>query len=173
MIGGIDVGLKRCVVAVMDEKVLIFDYEDLKEGWLKKIKYVGIDAPLSFPRSGFFRECEKILLEMGIKVIPPRFIEKVARKGIEISEELKSFGIKVFEVYPYATRFILKIAPKAKKTKLSELRKICEELKKYVDVPVFEHNAVDALIAALTVKLYLDGKGKILGGEDGEILIPA
>jgi len=80
--------------------------------------------------------------------------------------------IKVFEVYPHATRYILKIAPKSKKLKKIGKQKIIEKLKKFVTAVEWDynHNEIDAIIAALTVYLYYRGKGRILSGSDDSLL---
>ena len=136
-------------------------------------KFAGIDAPLSFPKKGYFRECERKLQKMGIRLLPPKFIEKIARKGMEIAEELRGRGIVVYEVYPFATRVLLNIAPRANKKKVDGLTEILKDLKRFIDVEeVEDHNVIDAIISALTVRLYIEGKGEIVWGEDGSILIP-
>jgi len=108
-------------------KVVLLDVFD--EGIEMDFEFAGIDAPLSFPIEGFFRECERKLQRMGITLIPPRFIEKIALRGMEIAELLRSSGVEVFEVYPYATRKILNIAPKANKKKEEGRKMISVELK--------------------------------------------
>ncbi|RLI78604.1 DUF429 domain-containing protein [Archaeoglobales archaeon] len=174
---GVDVGVKKSHAAVISgEKVLyigVFDewFENF-EGF--KIKAAGIDAPLSFPKKGF-RECERLLLKMGIRLFPPNapFFKIIGLKGIEIAEMLKKRGIDVYEVYPYASRVFLNIAPKSKKTLKIGKEEILEKLKEFVDVEdVKDHNEIDAIIAALTVKLYYEGKGFLIKGFDGEILVP-
>ncbi len=135
-------------------------------------QYAGIDAPLSLPERGSFRECERELHKMGIRLLPPKFIMGVALRGMEIADDLRRRGVRVFEVYPYATRVILGIAPKADKRK--ELDLIVDGIRRFVEVEdVKDHNVADAIISAITVRLYLEGRGKIIKGADGEILIPS
>ncbi len=173
MFCGIDVGLKRSVAAVVGGRRLLWvgNYEDLD---VSKVKAAGIDAPLSFPASGNFRECERELQKRGITLFPPAapFFRKIAERGIEIAEELRAKGVEVFEVYPYATRVALGIAPKAKKRTKGGLATILRDLRRYVDVPELNHDEVDAVIAALTVELYFEGRGEIVIGRDGSILVP-
>ncbi|MDI9646798.1 MAG: DUF429 domain-containing protein [Archaeoglobales archaeon] len=173
---GIDVGIKKCVAAVITDKVLwIGNYDELE---FEDLKAVGVDAPLSFPISGSYRECERRLIEMGIRLFPPKasFFKKVSLKGIEIARKLTSKGFRVFEVYPYATRVILDIAPKVKKRKRSETEKIRKELERFVEIPKsfqkMNHDELDAVISALTVKLFFEGKGTEISGKDGSIIIP-
>ncbi len=169
---GIDVGLKKCHAALITGRLeFVGDYEELD---LEGVGVVGIDAPLSFPAKGTLRECERLLLKMGIRLFPSGapFFRGIALKGMEIAEELRSKGLEVYEVYPYATRVILNIAPKAKKLTKSGLEEIRAELSKWVEIPELSHDEVDAVIAALTVKLYAEGKGVMLKGIDGSIVVP-
>ncbi len=170
MIAGIDVG-KVCHVAVIDGRKIV--YVGTLEDCDIDFEFAGIDAPLSFPKEGYFRECERKLHKMGIRLLPPKFVERIARKGMEIADRLRRKGVTVYEVYPFATRVLLNIAPRANKKKLEERTKILKDLKRFVDVRDFEdHNVIDAIISALTVRLYLEGWGEIVDGEDGSILIP-
>ncbi len=169
---GVDVGLKKCHAAVISDGVeFVGEYEELD---LSDVKLAGIDAPLSFPERGAFRECERLLLKMGIRLFPPTasFFRKISLRGMEIAEELRKKGVKVYEVYPYATRVILDIAPKAKKRTKDGLSEIICSLSRFVEVEKANHDEVDAIIAALTVMLYDRGKGILLKGSDGEIVVP-
>ncbi len=172
MFCGIDVGIKKCAAAVIDnELIFVGSYEEVD---FSNVKAAGIDAPLSFPSKGSLRECERLLLKMGIRLFPSGapFFKKIALKGMEIAEELKKMGIEVFEVYPYATRVILGIAPREKKQRREGLKKISQDLSNYISIPELSHDEVDAVIAALTVKLYYEGKAMLLKGRDGAILVP-
>lgn len=173
---GIDVGLKESHVAVMENRdvISIFRVED-DDVDLTSCCAAGIDAPLSFPHKGTLRECEKSLLKMGIRLFPSGadFFKKVAEKGMQLSKTLEASGVKVFEVYPYATRYVLQIAPKAKKQKKDGRAAIITELKNYTKIKEeLNHNQIDAVIAALTVSLYYEGHGRVLKGSDGLVLIP-
>ncbi len=172
---GIDVGLKESYAAIMEERkvVSIFKVDDHPD--LTSCCAVGIDAPLSLPHTGTLRECERSLLKMGIRLFPSgaEFFKKVAEKGIELSTALQASGVEVFEVYPYATRCILDIAPKAKKRKKGGRTVITNYLNRYTAITDnLNHNEIDAVIAALTVSLYYEGHGRILKGSDGWLLIP-
>jgi|Deesub1362A_J573_1020465.scaffolds.fasta_scaffold00278_11 hypothetical protein len=173
---GIDVGLKYSYYVVLRDRKVI-ETGKLDEIKLEsfKIDYAGIDAPLTLPESGTLRECERKLLNAGIKLFPSGsdFFKPVALKGMEIAKKLESNSIKVWEVYPYATRKILGISPESKKKNKNGLKKIVEELRKYIEFDVLENSdVVDAAISTLTVKLFLEGKGRFISGKDGKILVP-
>jgi len=178
LIAGIDVGLKKSHVAVLEGRKLIYvgDFENfIKEGL--NVIAAGIDAPLSFPSTGNLRECEKELVGMGIRLFPSgaNFFRKITERGIEIARMLTNSGIKVFEVYPYATRFTLNIAPKAKKSREEGRIQLISGLRNYV-IGINEnltHDEIDAVLSALTVVLFYEGKAKLVSGKDGSILIPS
>jgi hypothetical protein len=177
---GIDVGKKFSTFAILRENKVV------KTGILEgdvgavrglthkyKINYAGIDAPLSFPKNSTLRESERRLLKMGIKLFPSGagFFREIVEEGIKLSRWLKESDVAVFEVYPYATRKILKIAPKSKKSTKKGLHEIKIELKDYIDfdLSIEDHNIVDAIISAFSVKLFIEGRGELL---EGEIVIP-
>ncbi len=170
MIAGIDVGRNVRVAVLRGRKVVyVGDLEDCGLDF----EFAGIDAPLSFPESGWFRECERKLQRMGIRMLPPKFIEGVAFRGMEIAEDLRRRGVEVYEVYPYATRCILNIAPKANKRTGKGRREILKDLKRFLEFSTLEdHDSIDAAISALTVLLYVEGYGEMVEGRDGKILIP-
>lgn len=151
MIAGIDVG-KISFMAVVDGSKVVY------LGKLRfdlPVRYVGIDAPLEMPERGF-RECERRLLDMGIRVIPPRFLKRIHKIGVRIAEEFRKKGAEVYEVYPYATRYVL--GWRWSKRDFEGRRKIVEGLRNFLDCPYTDnHNEIDAMISALTVKLYLEG----------------
>lgn len=174
---GIDVGLKVSRAAVMENRkvISIFRIEDRSTADLSSCCATGIDAPLSFPLTGTLRECEKMLIKMGIRLFPSGadFFKEVAQRGMEISKTLENKGVEVFEVYPYATRHILQIAPKAKKQKKGGRAAIIQDLNRYTTITDnLNHHEIDAVLAALTVSLYYEGHGRILKGCDGSLLIP-
>ncbi len=174
MFAGIDVGTKRSPMAIIEKNsVRVFqDYSDFRN--LSDIHAVGIDAPLSFPERGYFRECEKELLRRGIRLFPSgaQFFRKTAEKGMKIADELRHMGVRVFEVYPFATRVILEIAPECNKRRKDCLERIKRDLEKYIPCEVRNHDEADALLSALTVKLFYDGLGEVITGRDGSILVP-
>ncbi len=170
---GIDVGTKKSPMAIIrKDKATIFENYEMGIG--EKITAVGIDAPLSFPAAGLFRECEKELIKRGIKLFPSgaNFFRNIVEKGIKISEEFKNFGVEVFEVYPFATRKILGIAPNCNKRKSECLELIKKGIETYVSAEINNHDEADAVLSALTVKMFYEGKGEIVNGNDGNILIP-
>lgn len=171
LFAGIDVGKRICKMAIIGEELIyIGDYDKSK---LKGVLAVGIDAPLSLPPKGTLRECEKKLLKLGIKLFPSGalFFREIAFIGMKIAEELRSLGIQVFEVYPYATRIMKGIAPKAKKRSKEGLKELRLAISEIIKIPALTHDEIDAILSALTVKDFIEGRGFVLNG-DGTIILP-
>ena len=151
MIAGIDVGKISFMAVLKNDKIVYLG----KLRFDLPVKYVGIDAPLNLPERGF-RKCEKKLLNMGIRVIPPLFLKKIHKIGVEIAKEFEKRGAKVYEVYPYATRYVL--GWKWSKRSEEGRKNIVKGLKEFLDFPeTDDHNEIDAIISALTVKFYIEG----------------
>ena len=110
---------------------------------------VCIDAPLSLPKSGYFRISDIQLRQRGFRPLSPMFpaMKILAQRGMYIQARLKSLGLRVIEVFPRATESILG---------LEKERRVNEHM-------------YDALLCALTGKYYLKGEYEILGDE---IVIP-
>ncbi len=177
LIAGIDVGLKVSTICIMKDYSILslskIDSFDIPH----EIGYAGIDAPLSLPHSGNFRECERKIQRAGIPLLPPvsGFMKTLTQKGIEMKNYLESKGIAVFEVYPYATRVILGIGKNVKKTTMAGRKVIMDSLSRFlhnphVDIP--SHDELDAILSALTVELFMEGKGEEIEGKDGKIIVP-
>lgn len=168
---GVDVGKRFCKMAILSKELIYVGDYDIKS--LKNVSAVGIDAPLSFPSKGTLRECEKKLLSLGIRLFPSgaKFFRETVLIGIKIAEELRSLGIKVFEVYPYATRVMMGIAPKAKKRSRAGVGELRSALSQFFEIPKLSHDEIDAILSALTVREFLEGRGFVVDGE-GEIIVP-
>ena len=142
---------------------------------------IGIDAPLSLPKGRRtiefkdgpkFRECDRALYGLGIRFFPIVLgpMRMLTSRGIKLKNELVEMGFKVVEVYPGATQDILGIPRKSRG--LDALR---SGLKAWVigDLEGLSGDELDAVTAALTVELYIEGRGEFIGDpEEGLILIP-
>ncbi len=165
MICGIDVGVKESFVAVVEGREVIYLGKLEK---LEKCEACGIDAPLSYEEP--FRDCERELLKMGIPVIPLNtpFMRIIHERALEITKKL---NCRIFEVYPYATRKLLGFAYN-KKSKAGR-KLISEKLREYFDFDAeLNEHEIDALTAALTVKLFFEGKAREVG-KKCKILVPS
>jgi hypothetical protein len=142
---------------------------------LTKIKpaLIAIDAPLSLPKKGIMRKSDKEMYRRGYKVFPPRFpsMEKLALRAKEITQQIKKEELHIIEVHPTSTRKALKMPAKNWK----EIEDIFIELGIIGDLKthVLTSHEVDAVTAALTGCLHLQGKTELIGNEEeGCIVVP-
>ncbi len=141
------------------------------EKWRPEI--VAIDAPLSLPKQGALRECDKELLRRGIRLLPPAAgpMLKLTLRGIRLCTELRSRGFKVIEVFPGGAQDVLGIPRKraGKDRLLAGLRKLgIKQLRDNITL-----DELDAVTAAYVGLLYLRHQVEIIGGCDGYIVMPA
>jgi len=161
---------------------------------------IAIDAPLSlplglccleescsckpkFPRKN--RQCDQELRQQGIPCYPTSkktFIKDLIYRGIEldtnIGREVKQAS-QVIEVYPFASKVRLfgkNIPRKTTKQGMSflkdEIGDILPDLKPHLDI--FDHDLIDAAIAAYTAFLYHQNRVDALGNrKEGIIFIPS
>lgn len=167
---------------VLDVKVVYTDDEMVTELLKVRPVAVGIDAPLSVPKGRksiedpegpHFRSCDLELRRRKIRFFPITLgpMRKLTNRGIRIKEMLLRLNFKVFEVYPGATQDILGIPRKSKG--LEELRKGLVKLGLKNLKKELGGDELDAITAALTVQLFLEGEGELIGDEEeGLMLLP-
>lgn len=127
---------------VIEEAIMFSDRDIIRSVLRIKPRVVAIDAPLSFPIHGKMREEERALRKEGYNVFP--FFDSMkllAKRGIEIDKMLDTFT--VIEVCPSVSAKILGI-----EREKSKLRRHIE----------------DAKIAAITAKLFYEGKCNLISG---------
>ena len=142
---------------------------------------VAIDAPLSLPAgrtsieertNTHFRECDKELLERGIKFFPVTLgpMRKLTTRGISLSKKLGANHIKVIEVYPGGAQDILGIP--RKQQGLEKLKSGLEKLGiKGLNKQMSDHE-LDAVTCAFVGKLYVEGKSVTYGTPEQAIIMP-
>jgi predicted nuclease with RNAse H fold len=157
---------------------------------------VAVDAPLSLPlglccleegcacrpvspRKG--RQCERELSALGIGcyyTTKRSIIKGMVYRAIALKEKLEGRGFAVIEVYPYASRMCL-FGRLPRKTTVAGRRALQERLRCLIPaIPspqesLLSHDALDALLAAYTGVLYLEGQTGALGNPaEGLLHIP-
>src|SRR3989337_2790785 len=142
---------------------------------------VAIDAPLSLPAGRtsieertniHLRECDKELLERGIRFFPITLgpMRKLTSRGISMRKKLEANHIKVIEVYPGGAQDILGIP--RKQQGLEKLKSGLEKLGiKGLNNQMSDHE-LDAVTCALVGKLYLEGKSVPYGTIKQAIIMP-
>ena len=134
---------------------------------------IAIDAPLSLPKKGATRKADKEMHRRGYPVFPPRFpaMEKLTLRAMKITQQIKSEKLHVIEVHPTSTRKALKI-PTKDWEKIQNIF-LHMGLKGDLETRVLTSHEIDAVTAALTGHLYLQGKIDLIGDEEeGYIVVP-
>ena len=134
---------------------------------------VAIDAPLALPRKNAMREADRQMHKLGYPVFPPRFraMKTLTLRAVRITKKLKERRIHVIEVHPASTRKALGVPTK-------DWRRIQEIFKKMgykgdIEKRILTPHEIDAVTAALTARLYIKGKTKLVGEpKEGYIVIP-
>jgi predicted nuclease with RNAse H fold len=162
----------------------------------QRFALIAIDAPLSLPlglccleescpcrpvssRKG--RQCERELSALGIGcyyTTKRSFIKGMVYRAIALKEKLEGRGFDVIEVYPYASRVRL-FGKLPRKTTVAGRRALQERLHRLIPaLPapqdlLLPHDMLDALLAAYTGVLYIEGQTKALGDPaEGLLHIP-
>jgi len=131
------------------ETGLLFKDEDiLNEIEIIKPDCIAIDAPFWLPRFGAWRPCEEKLLRKGFKPLSPLLptMRILVLRASRLVKVLRERGYKVIEVFSSASEKILGLSKEPRKNK----------------------DEYDALLCALTAKVYLEGNYEDLDG----IIIP-
>ncbi|MEM3654871.1 MAG: DUF429 domain-containing protein [Candidatus Micrarchaeia archaeon] len=127
---------------VIEETIMFSDRDIIRSVLRIKPRVIAIDAPLSFPIDDNMREEEKTLRKEGYNIFP--FFDSMkllAKRGIEIDKMLDAFT--VIEVCPSISAKILGIQREKNK------------LRRHIE---------DAKIAAITAKLFYEGKCNLISG---------
>lgn len=115
---------------------------------------IAIDAPLTFNQG--YREADKALIRMGIRVFPPNFVSELTFRAMRLKARLRN----VIEVFPKAFYKILNVTE-------ADLEKFVVFLNK----PQSKHET-DAAVCALIAAMTLEGKTEAIGRKGEKIIIP-
>jgi len=134
---------------------------------------IAIDAPVSLPKKGAMRKADKEMYSRGYPVFPPRFpaMEKLTLRAMKIIQQIEREELYIIEVHPTSTRKALKI-PTKDWEKIQNIF-LHMGLKGDLETRVLASHEIDAITAALTGYLYLQGKTELIGDEEeGYIVVP-
>ena len=159
-------------------------------------RMVAVDCPLGLP-AGLdcldpahsctatspkgFRESELAVRALGYGLYfttKKTIIRAMAERGIALRRTLESSGLRVLEVYPYATKCILfgkKMPKKTTPEGVAWLRdRVAAIIPGVAAIPrALTHDELDAAVAAYTALLYARGEAIALGNEaEGTIVVP-
>ena len=134
---------------------------------------VAIDAPLNMPKRSLLRETDREMHKKGYPVIPPLFrtMKKLTTRAIKIAKKIKKEGVNVLEVHPASTRKALEIPSKDWRRIQAVFLQM--GLKGDLEKRSLTSHEIDAVTAALTGYLYLQGKTELIGNaKEGYIAVP-
>jgi len=156
---------------------------------------VAIDAPLTLPQGlccleescacqplveSKGRGCERELARLGIPcyfTTKRSIIKAMVYRAMGLRQELARLGMRVIEVYPYATKVCLWGKPIPRKTRPQGLFFLRERLASLVPalrpyLGCLGHDLCDAALAAYTAYLYSRSRTIAIGDEAGLIYLP-
>jgi len=150
---------------------LYHDEEILKRSTDCRPQLIAVDAPLSLPKKDIMREADREMQKRGYPVLPPCLpaMKKLTLRAISIVQEIKKRGFNVIEVHPTSTRKALKMPTKDWKKTQTILTQI--GLKGDLRTRVLTPHEIDAVTAALTGHLHLQGKTELIGDEEKEYIV--
>ncbi|MEM1535614.1 MAG: DUF429 domain-containing protein [Candidatus Pacearchaeota archaeon] len=135
----------------LETEILYSDEEIIKKILDSKPKVIAMDAPLSLPKRGAFRKCDRKLHKKKIPVFSFNLpsLRKLAIRAFILKKRIKkAIKCKIIETYPYAVLILDKKI--AKKLARKRFRTKHEK---------------DAYICALVAEAYLKKEAKKFSGE--------
>ncbi|MDK2384618.1 MAG: hypothetical protein QI199_07420 [Candidatus Korarchaeota archaeon] len=140
-------------------------HHELLEGELET-ELVVIDAPLSLPKEGAFRDFERKVLLRGYRLLPIKRgpMRELAIIGSQLKLKLESKGVKVLETHPSSALKAIGITRHQVVSLLSKMG--------FIPSPPKSEDDEDALICLLVGMLYLKGGVEIYEGEEGLMVLP-
>ena len=145
---------------------------------------VSIDAPLALPKDrpslsakyknrSHLRECDKVLLKMGIRFFPVTLgpMRKLTQRGIKLRETLEDKGFNVIESFPGAAQDLLGMPRKQKGLERLRQALIKYGIKGDVENKTASDHELDAVTSALVGLLYLKGNYVAIGDPEEILMI--
>ncbi|MEM3463460.1 MAG: DUF429 domain-containing protein [Candidatus Bathyarchaeia archaeon] len=134
---------------------------------------VAIDAPLKLPKKGALRKADKELIQKGYRVFPPGLsaMKALTLRAERLNKLIMEKGLKTIEVHPTSTRKALSIPTKDWNIIQEIFKRI--GLKGSIKMRTLTSHELDAVTAALTAYLHIQGQTETVGDQDdGFIVIP-
>ena len=145
---------------------------------------VSIDAPLALPKDrpnlsakyknrSHLRECDKVLLKMGIRFFPVTLgpMRKLTQRGIKLRETLEDKGFNVIESFPGAAQDLLGMPRKQKGLERLRQALIKYRIKGDIEKKTISDHELDAVISALVGLLYLKDTYVAIGNPEEILMI--
>jgi len=159
---------------VLTDKEILDCIDRLQPEW------IGIDAPLSFPKSrNKMRLCDRKIRNFGSPAFSPLLLSSLTERAIQLHHILSRKGYRCIEVYPRATQNILKIKTEGKKPTRIWRSSLQKELLKWIrnltppEKRLYSSHILDAILCAYTAYCRWRGNYQEIGDEEGRIVIPS
>ena len=149
------------------------DYEIFSFIFEKSPEVIAIDAPLSLPRNGMFRVCEREVMKLGVRPLSPllRSMRTLTERAMRLRRILEERRYRVIEVFPTGARKLLNL-PSKKMGRRALREALAAHGLKNIPEDVDQH-LLDAVICALIGLYYLRGEYLEVGDpEEGVIILP-
>lgn len=134
-------------------------------GFLSVFHVVVVDAPLSKPGDGAFRDFERELIARGFRLLPLTLssMSKLADLGSKLRRELESIGVTVYETHPKTARALMGLSEE-------ELVKV---MSKYTFCsPPKSRDDLDALTCLAVGLLHIRGLTEVIEDSGVTFLLP-
>lgn len=148
---------------------------------------VSIDSPLSLPygrisvfdddpgrdKYGILRICERVLKKRGVNAYPTLLpsMQKLTKRGIELSRKLRILGIPTIESYPGVVQDIIGLPRKQASLKLLKKGLGIFGLKGVFLKEEVSHDEIDAITSALVGMFFLSGDFEAIGNLKENLMI--
>ncbi|MFH1403203.1 MAG: hypothetical protein ABIH11_02925 [Candidatus Altiarchaeota archaeon] len=133
-----------------------------------KPKLVAVDAPMVY--NGENRGCDALLHDYGALPVTLKGMEMLAIRGVGIARQLRENSMEYVEVYSKATARILGLY--SKDDFRMQKNMVSLNLEGDINSRLLSRDELDAILAAITGYLYIEGQTRSVGGEDGVVQIP-
>lgn len=163
-----------CCMEIKDDKkyvstrILHSDSEIIDKLMEIKPELIAIDAPLTY--TGVNRKCDEDLHKYGALPVTLKGMETLARRGTRLAAKLKRMNFRFIEIFSTATAKILGFYDK--KEIVMQRNLIKSGIGGDIEKRFLTRDELDAIFAAITACLYLNGSTEAVGDDNESIIIP-
>lgn len=157
----------------VETRLVYTDKEILDAVRVTEPSIAAIDAPLKLPKKGILRKGDFELIKKGYRVFPPGLpaMKTLTLRAIRLNRLITKSGVRTIEVHPTSTRKALSMPTKNWEDIQEIFKKI--GLSGTIEERTLTHHELDAITAALTAHLYLQGLTENFGdSREGLIIVP-
>lgn len=164
-----------CILKGLKAQTFLVKSDEALVGLARRFrpKLIAIDAPLSLPTKGSFRQCDWELLKRGIRIFPTTFgaMKQLTERGISLKKRFEAEGFHIVEVFPGGAQDLLRLPRKHRD--LTKLREGLSQLGLKGLSEKATHDEIDAATAAFVGRLWLNGFAELVSdGQGGGIVMP-